>query len=463
MAGIASAGYYLPKYSISAEEYRKAWGFFAARGVQEKTVAAFDEDEVTMAVEASFRAMEGTPGEKLGLVAFASSGTRPGSGTLAEALGSYHARTIDTLGSSGSGVAALLAAADFVGSSDRFALIATGDSQRARPADSIEHGLGAAGTAFLITSAGGLVLEAASSRSRDETGGRFVDEKGDVKDPGVVDIASDLLGLAIEDLSKESTFDLAVVQDTKPKMAAAAGKVVGKDKVRGGVGKLTGDTGSSSVFLNLIQAIAESRSGQRIVLGASGGGGATAVSLFLKSELTGDLDVMASMKRDRVLLNYAQYLQARKYISGDRQSLPSQGAYVSLPTYMAETKARYRLVAEECKNCNRLHFPPRESCLDCGGREFVDRPLSKRGKIYSYTVIGRGAAPTEFADQQAATGEYAVAVVELDEGPKATGQMADCEPRQVKIGDRVEAVFRRIYIQDDVPRYGFKFRPLRAT
>lgn len=51
--------------------------------------------------------------------------------------------------------------------------------------------------------------------------------------------------------------------------------------------------------------------------------------------------------------------------------------------------------------------------------------------------------------------------MELDEGAKVTAQIVDCKPEDIKIGDEVEMVFRKIREEgeDGVITYGFKFRP----
>ena len=57
------------------------------------------------------------------------------------------------------------------------------------------------------------------------------------------------------------------------------------------------------------------------------------------------------------------------------------------------------------------------------------------------------------------TGEFAVALIRLAEGPLIVGQMTDCDPHQLEIGTPVTMVTRRLYEQDGVLRYGYKFKP----
>jgi uncharacterized OB-fold protein len=79
---------------------------------------------------------------------------------------------------------------------------------------------------------------------------------------------------------------------------------------------------------------------------------------------------------------------------------------------------------------------------------------------------GRGAAVTRAARRGLRTavgdaeGEIDTVLVKLDEGVRVPGLLTDCDPHVPGRGDWVEAVVRRIYSQEDVVRYGAKFRPL---
>ena len=135
-------------------------------------------------------------------------------------------------------------------------------------------------------------------------------------------------------------------------------------------------------------------------------------------------------------------------------------AHVSVPKYWKILPQKYRLVAGKCKECGHLNFPPRPICKKCSKTDTQeDVELKGRGKVYTFTIIGRGAAPPEFAKMQKKCGPYAIAVVELEEGQKVNVQLTDCDPFEVKIGMPVTAVFRQIYEQESVIRYGLKFRP----
>jgi hypothetical protein len=82
--------------------------------------------------------------------------------------------------------------------------------------------------------------------------------------------------------------------------------------------------------------------------------------------------------------------------------------------------------------------------------------MQRTGKILTHTIIRVPPAP--FKDQA----PYAVAVVEMDDGPRITMQVVDWQEGQLEVGQRVKLEFRRIY--DDgaagAIQYGYKAVPV---
>ena len=139
-------------------------------------------------------------------------------------------------------------------------------------------------------------------------------------------------------------------------------------------------------------------------------------------------------------------------------------AHVSVPMYWRTIPQRYRLVGHKCRKCGKVNFPPKGVCKYCNGSsDFEEIQLSGRGKVHTFTLLGAGGAPPEFAEQEKAGGSYPVTIVELEEGPKIIGQMADVSPKDVRIGMPVTAELRRIYTEEGVIRYGFKFVPAEGA
>jgi uncharacterized OB-fold protein len=120
-----------------------------------------------------------------------------------------------------------------------------------------------------------------------------------------------------------------------------------------------------------------------------------------------------------------------------------------------ETPQRYRLEAGKCKECGSIQFPPRLVCPECGAKEFETLRLSGKGKLLTFTIIR--VAPEGFGD----LAPYAVGIVELEEGVRVMGQVVDCDPEALKIGDKLVSQFRRINEEGKTGMimYGYKFVP----
>lgn len=122
------------------------------------------------------------------------------------------------------------------------------------------------------------------------------------------------------------------------------------------------------------------------------------------------------------------------------------------PRYHREKPQRYRLEAGKCSSCGYISFPPRLICPKCKSKEFETVNLSDEGTIKTFTVIR--VASDIFALQT----PFAVGIVELNDGVKLTTQIADVDLDQLKIGQKVKMVFRKI--QDEgksgLHCYGYK-------
>jgi uncharacterized OB-fold protein len=81
--------------------------------------------------------------------------------------------------------------------------------------------------------------------------------------------------------------------------------------------------------------------------------------------------------------------------------------------------------------------------------------LKGEGKVVTYTIIH--VAPEGFEGQA----PYVMAIIELDEGPRITAQIVDCDVDKVEIGMKVKSTFRKIRQDGSTGAvyYGYKFRP----
>ncbi|MBK20143.1 MAG: hypothetical protein CMM52_15025 [Rhodospirillaceae bacterium] len=136
-------------------------------------------------------------------------------------------------------------------------------------------------------------------------------------------------------------------------------------------------------------------------------------------------------------------------------------SYISLPMYSASIDERMRLIAGRCHSCEKLAYPQRPVCTECGSDKFEKVPLSGDATLYTYSLVAGNGAPSEFDDEQTMTGDVLCGVVELKEGPRVMVRLADMDPEELEIGMKLRAVIRRLYDQEGIVRYGTKFVPLR--
>lgn len=469
MPSIAAAGAYLPAYAITADAYAKVWGRFASPGVTEKRVAGYDEDPFTLGLEAARAAL--TEGAlQPALVAYAASETQRVAASLCEALGLPEARAADFTGSPHASGAALLGAFDFVAAQRQAALVVAAGYPRAAPDDPAEHPQGA-GTAALLVSpdnrGGARLLDWASS-SQEVYGEGDADVEGHPRYQDLSQTSFKAGQRAMSQLLKQgelspNQIDRVVVAEASPRRCAAVIKgLLEPPLLVPALADRTGDLGAANLALALFQALATAQPQDKVVALGWGGGSATALALEVTSALGGPATPETLLATRPRYLDYATYALRRGYLStkATYAEVP-MGAAVTLAEYQQSLAARYRLEGQRCAECRKLIFPPRNRCPACGSESLATHQFTPHGTIYSHTLIGRGGAPSEFARQQDLTGPYAVALVQLEEGPRVAAMVTDFNPQtdNLAVGAPVRLVVRRLYRQQGVWRYGFKCKP----
>ena len=119
---------------------------------------------------------------------------------------------------------------------------------------------------------------------------------------------------------------------------------------------------------------------------------------------------------------------------------------------------RYNLIGSKCAKCYGVYFPPRVICPECRRKGNIENIQFKgKGKIHTFSIVE---TPT---DDFKTIAPYPVAIIELEEGVKLTSQIVGCDLNEIKIGDPVEMVFRKIKEdgEDGVISYGFKFKLIK--
>jgi uncharacterized OB-fold protein len=136
-----------------------------------------------------------------------------------------------------------------------------------------------------------------------------------------------------------------------------------------------------------------------------------------------------------------------------KKPLPTPSA-VSRPFWDAAKE--HRLVYQRCRVCGTRVFYPRDVCPgpECFGINTLDwAEASGKGWVYAHTISYQPAHPA-FADDV----PYVFAIVELDEGVRMNTNVVNVDPKEVRIGMRVEVVWDDVTAEFTLP----KFQPLRG-
>jgi len=121
------------------------------------------------------------------------------------------------------------------------------------------------------------------------------------------------------------------------------------------------------------------------------------------------------------------------------------------------------LLASRCTECRTVFFPPAEGfCKNpaCSGESFEEQPLSRRGRVWSYTDA-QYQPPPPYIPASDPYVPFALAAVELPEGLVVLGQLADgVTVDDVTVGSEVELVVEPLYTDDSGVRTIWRWQPV---
>jgi uncharacterized protein len=102
---------------------------------------------------------------------------------------------------------------------------------------------------------------------------------------------------------------------------------------------------------------------------------------------------------------------------------------------------------QRCNECGEAYFPPRPFCPHCWARDVAVFRASGKGRLYSYVIHHRPAPGF--------TPPYAIAVVELEEGPRMMTNIVGCPqtPEALVLDMPVEVVFEEIDAEITLPLF----------
>ncbi len=475
MIGIIDFGSYLPLYRYLRADLGKAWDLKQAMPllVGERTVANYDEDTLTMAVDAALNCLEGHDAGAVDTLYFGSTtapfAEKSAASLVGVACDLHLARSGDMANSLRAGTVALCAALDAVqAKSANQALVVVSDMRQATPGTVTEAVLGDGAAALLVGGGDSVIAEVqAQVHMTNElfetwrlSGERYLrsEDESFTESVGYARVVPEALGLLLKQAGLNPG-DIQLVVTYAPDGRAYQG-VARKSPLAAAFNREpllmeAGNLGAASVFVQLSQVLDQAEPGDRIAL-VGYGDGADAVLFQVTDAITRRTPrrgVSTWLGCKAALPSYLISIYFREAIRG-RERWPAETAsWTSGPLRKREEDALLRFHGLRCRKCGSVWWPERRVCYDCGETDhFESIPLQHRG------VLAAAAAEWVTPTPVSPTGNV---VVDNPDGARLLTQMTDTDMQGIGVGTPVEFCLRIFHQSAGIPHYGWKARPQR--
>jgi 3-hydroxy-3-methylglutaryl CoA synthase len=478
--GLSAWGAYAPRLRLQrkAVTVANAWiaPNLAGKAKGERAMANWDEDSLTMAVEAARDALgPGDDRSHVDAVYFASTtapfADRLNAGIVSAALAlERSASSADITGSQRAGLTALAQALSAVkAGSAKTALVAAGEHRRARAASTLELDNGDAAAAFLVsgqdTVADFLGHGALTADFVDHFRGAgsefdYAWEERWIRDEGIIKLAPPAIkdALAAAGLSGADVTHFCF-PSTFSGMAANVAKVCGiaPEAVRDNLAGVLGEAGSAHALVMLAHALEQARPGD-IILAAQFGQGAEALVFRVTDKAASARPargVSGSLADRKEETNYMKFLFFNDLVEWDKGMRAEKDNKTALTTLYRNADMILGLVGGRCTETGVVQFPrtrisvsPNKSTVDT---QEPYRFAERKAKILTWS-----ADYLTFA--MAPPNHYGM--VDFEGGGRIFMDITDVEPGDVDSGLPVKMVFR---IKEVDERRGFKRYFWKAT
>jgi len=121
-------------------------------------------------------------------------------------------------------------------------------------------------------------------------------------------------------------------------------------------------------------------------------------------------------------------------------------------TELYETKPHVHLIAGKCKKCGKYTFPKYLACPFCFSDEIEEAPLSKTGKLHSFTMVRR--SMPEFRVP------YGLGLVDFPEGVRVMAQIDKDYIEGLELDSDMEVEIGPVRKgKDGKGQHSYKFKP----
>jgi 3-hydroxy-3-methylglutaryl CoA synthase len=475
--GITGFGAYLPRLRLQRKAMASANAWFnpsiVGQGKGERTMANWDEDAVTMAVEAARDALPvGTDPIKsrriVDALFFASTtmpfADRQNAGIVAGALSLREdIQTTDVTGSQRAGLSALIAGLEKAQSGGaKTVLVASGDRRKARAGSTQEFQIGDGAAAVLL----GSDQVAARYLGSHSISVDFIDhfrgeseefdygwEERWIRDEGY----SKIVPRAVKGLLEKTGVGASAIdhfilpcQFAKLDQQLAAKCGIDAAKVRDNLAATVGECGTAHALLMFVHALEQAKPGQKILVAAFGQG--CDALLFEVTDAIAKVrphrGVSGWLARRKEETNYMKWLAFNGLIEMEKGMRAEKDNKTALSVTYRKRDMLFGLVGGKCEKCGTAQFPRTRICVNPNCRA-VDEQLpfsfaELQGKILSWSA-------DYLTYSQDPPSHYGM--VTFEEGGRFLSDITDVDIGSIDTGSKMRMVFR---IKDFDDRRGFR-------
>ena len=477
--GILAAGAYIPRLRLPrrviAETNRWLNSALMSQAKGERAICIWDEDTVTMAVEAGRDALVGRDREAITGLHLASTTfpfvDRLNACIAAEALSlSAGVNAFDIAGTQRAATSALRNARGGSGQT----LIVAAEKRRAKAASPIEMTSGDAAAAVVVGDGEPIArLVGSATRTVD-----FVDhyrtiesvydyqwEERWVRDAGYLSIVPPVVARCLESaglMPPDVTHFCMPTALSRVANAVAKASDIPEAAIADSLHAECGDSGTTHPLIMLVAALEKAKPGERILI-VGFGQGADALLFEVTAampKVPGRLGVSGYLARRREEANYAKYLAFNDNIEIERGMRAETDKLTPLSALWRNREAVTGFVGGRCRICGTLQFPKSRVCVNpnCNALDTQEpHPFAdKIGRINSYTADRLTYSP----DPPACYG-----MIQFDDGGRWMMDFTDVESDSLTVGMPMRMTFRvkDFDAQRGFRRYFWKAAPAPST
>ena len=469
MAGIAAYGAYIPRYRLGADT--AGWN-----SRQERAVANFDEDSVTMAVAAGSDCLTGRDRSLIDGIVFASTtppyAEKQCSAIVAAALDLRNdIFAVDVANVLRAGTNGLLTAQDAVASGRAGqVLVVIADSRQGPPRGETERASGDGAVAFVIADQGVIAEHAGSHSVTDNMldawrspGDPFVRTWEDrfATEEGIERLVPDAVtgycernGIAPSDVARIALY----APDARRHARLARQLGFTEDQTQDALFGQVGNTGAAFAPMLLASAMETAQPGD-LLMAVSYGDGSDVIGFRCTAEIAGAprpaMGVSGWVASRQMLGNYETYARWREVWTLDDASRRPAAASPSVSALWREGDKNVRLYGARCRDCGYVQYPAQRVCVECRKVDNSEpvRLSETPASVFTYSMdYIAGAVDTPLV----------VTVVDFEGGGRVLCMMTDRELDEIHVGMPVEMSFRKLRVVNGIHNYYWKAIPRRT-